>query len=37
VNCGLADGSVDFVAETVDAETWLRMLAIQDGRPVQMP
>ena len=37
VNCGLADGSVGFVTETVDAETWLRLLAIQDGMPVEKP
>ena len=37
VNCGLADGSVDFVTETVDPETWLRLLTIQDGLPVQKP
>ena len=37
VNCGLADGSIDFITETVDPETWLRLLAIQDGLPVQKP
>jgi prepilin-type N-terminal cleavage/methylation domain-containing protein len=37
VNAGLGDGSVSFISETIDKETWLRMMAIRDGRPVQLP
>jgi prepilin-type processing-associated H-X9-DG protein len=37
VNVGLGDGSVRFVGDTIEAETWTRLLAIQDALPVAPP
>ncbi|HEV7279879.1 MAG TPA: DUF1559 domain-containing protein [Pirellulaceae bacterium] len=34
VQIGLADGSVRFVAETVDVDTWRRLFSIADGQPL---
>jgi hypothetical protein len=34
VQIGLADGSVRFVAETVDLDTWRRLFSIADGQPL---
>ncbi|MDR1958435.1 MAG: DUF1559 domain-containing protein [Planctomycetaceae bacterium] len=34
VNASMADGSVHFISETIEAETWLRLGDRQDGNPV---
>jgi prepilin-type N-terminal cleavage/methylation domain-containing protein/prepilin-type processing-associated H-X9-DG protein len=34
VNASMADGSVHFISETIEAQTWLRLGDRQDGEPV---